>query len=153
MPNRDVSGMIMKKIALGLAISLWAGSALAAQIDVAGRWATEDKASHIVIEDCGDGTPCGKIAWFTPENPDAVDANNPDESLRTQPILGLVILKGFERKGSGWKNGTIYDPEAGKSYSSKIKLADENTLEVKGCIAFICQTQVWTRADEKLSRN
>lgn len=142
----------MKHALLGVGLSLVASTAFAASIDVAGRWATPDKSSHIVIEDCGDGTPCGKIAWFTPEDPDAKDANNPDESLRNQPILGLTILKGFERKGDRWKDGTIYDPEAGKSYASKLELQDDGTLEVKGCIAFLCQTQVWTPAEDKVSQ-
>lgn len=141
----------MKLSVLTLVLSLVTGAAMAGPLDVAGRWETPDKESHIVIEDCGDGTPCGSIAWFTPPAPEAKDVNNPDESLRSRPILGLTILSDFKKKGDQWKGGTIYDPEAGKSYASKLKLTDDDTLEVKGCIAFLCQSQYWTRVEQVAS--
>jgi len=34
----------------------------------------------------------------------------------------------------------------GRSYRSVIRRKGRDRLEVKGCIAFLCQTQVWTRA-------
>lgn len=125
--------------------------AYAAPHDVQGVWLTEDGGSKIIIEDCGDGTPCGRIAWINPDNvvPEnqgaiLLDANNPDLALRDQTLIGLVILDGFRRGGKRWKRGNIYDPESGKSYGSGIKLDEDGTLRVKGCIGPLCQTQTWT---------
>jgi len=111
--------------------------------DVFGTFLTEEKNSHIYIHDCGDGSPCGKIVWLnaqmlgegvTPENA---------KSKNGSPILGLTILKGFESKKNDWRGGTIYDPGKDKSYASRLKRLDDGTLQVKGCIAFLCQTQIW----------
>ena len=57
--------------------------------------------------------------------------------------MGLPLLTGFGDAGSHWK-GTIYDPESGKSYTSKISRNADGTLKVQGCIAFFCKTQTWT---------
>ena len=59
------------------------------------------------------------------------------------------MLDGFEKSGDKWKKGRIYNPEDGKSYKSSIRLDDDpNVLKVKGCIAFFCQSQYWTRVGE-----
>ena len=120
-----------------------AGSAQAAQ-PVAGRWATVDGKAIVTISPCG-GKLCGKIEKIvkpTPGRPQT-DVKNPDPALRSKPLTGLTLLSGFEDAGDVWK-GAIYDPESGKSYSSKISRNANGTLKVQGCIAFFCKTQTWT---------
>lgn len=121
---------------------------------VYGLWLTEAKTATVRIADCGvgpmAGTPCGIVE--TAEIPDGeptTDVNNADPALRDVPIIGLTMLDGFERDGDKWKKGRIYNPEDGKSYKSSIRLDkdDPDVLKVKGCIAFLCQTQEWTRID------
>ena len=116
--------------------------------DVYGTWMTEAKTSQIEISDCGDGTPCGTIVWLdatallpgvTPET--AVDANGDN-------VLGLQMLYGFEKKKKDWRSGTIYDPEHGKTYGSRLNKLENGNLQVKGCIGPFCQTQIWTPAPE-----
>ena len=46
---------------------------------------------------------------------------------------------------NAWAGGTIYDPEGGKTYKSKLRLKGADTLEVDGCVLFFCETQTWTR--------
>lgn len=124
----------------------------AASDSVYGLWLTEAGTGTVRIADCGpgpmEGTPCGTIA--TAEIPDGeptTDVNNDDPALRDEPIIGLTMLDGFEADGDKWKKGRIYNPEDGKSYKSSIRLdkTDPDVLRVKGCIAFFCQTQEWTR--------
>ena len=68
--------------------------------------------------------------------------------MRTRPILGLKLLANFIDKGAGkWENGKIYNPEDGKTYNSKIEVADPKTLKVSGCVFIFCKTQVWTRVE------
>src|SRR5271163_1974330 len=66
----------------------------------------------------------GKIVWLKePTYPDGktkVDKHNPDVAKQTNPILGLNMLKGFVFNDGKWIDGTIYDPENGKTYSCKI---------------------------------
>lgn len=136
----------MKRLSLiAAAAATFASTAYADPHNVFGVWETQAGTSHVEIADCGDETPCGTVVWLdadallpgvTPET--AVDANGDN-------VLGLKILHSFERKKNDWRSGTIYDPEHGKTYGSRIKLKSDNTLQVKGCIGPFCQTQIWTR--------
>lgn len=140
----------MMKFAIAAA-ALIAPAAMADPHDVYGTWLTAAETAALEISDCGDGTPCGAVVWLDPEalreglTPEtAVDENNPDEALRSRPVIGMQMLAEFERKKRDWRSGTIYDPESGKTYGSRIKRLDDGNLQVKGCIGPICQTQVWT---------
>ena len=126
--------------ALSTAINL---PAYAAQ-PVIGRWATVEAKAIVHIAQCGKSL-CGKIEKIlkpTPGRPNT-DVENADPALRSRPLVGLPLLTGFGDAGSHWK-GTIYDPESGKSYTSKISRNADGTLKVQGCIAFFCKTQTWT---------
>jgi uncharacterized protein (DUF2147 family) len=59
-----------------------------------------------------------------------------------------VILKNFEFTGKSWENGTIYDPNNGKTYSCNMKMKSPNELEIRGFIgiSILGRTTVWTRA-------
>ena len=137
--------MRLRLAATALSALTLAGQAHAAQ-PIAGRWLTEDGSAIVQVGPCG-STVCGRIATILKAKPGAptVDANNSDAALRSRPILGLPILTGFTDGGSDWR-GKIYDPRNGKTYKSIVSRAADGTLAVKGCIAFICQTQVWKPA-------
>lgn len=148
----------MKKIVLiplALALSflffpaqmLWAGGNDA----VLGKWYTTDKGAIVEIYECGDKL-CGKIVWLADPNKEdgtpKTDINNPDDKKHNNPIIGLNMLKGFEKDGEyKWDEGSIYDPNNGKTYDCKMTL-DGNTLEVRGYIGFSMfgRTETWTRA-------
>lgn len=140
----------MKTFLLALTLSAVSAQAMASD-GVYGLWLTEAGTGTVRIADCGagpmEGTPCGVIATAAiPEGEPTTDVNNADPALRDMPIVGLTMLDGFEWSGSKWKKGRIYNPEDGKSYKSSIQLDDDpNVLKVKGCVAFLCQTQRWTR--------
>ena len=76
-----------------------------------------------------------------------VDKNNPDKSKRNTPLMGYLLLKNFIYDDGIWKDGTIYDPENGKTYSCKITMKDKNTLDVRGFIgiSLIGRTDEWKR--------
>lgn len=131
---------------LAVSVLLIATNPVSAATPITGHWLTADKNSVVEIADCG-ARLCGKVAKVikpTPGRP-TVDANNPNPALRKRPIIGLSILTDFSDTGSEW-GGTIYDPRSGKSYRSKVAKNTDGTLNVQGCIAFFCQTQVWTAA-------
>lgn len=138
----------MRKLALTAAISMIASPALATDgKDVFGIWKVQSGSALVEIKDCGDGTPCGNLVFIDAPDPASVlDDKNPDAELAKKPLLGSRMLWGFEAKKSKWSGGRIYDAESGKDYKSKIKLQDDGTLEVKGCMGPFCQSQIWTRA-------
>lgn len=128
---------------LAAAMLISSASAFAA-LPVNGRWLTEDGKALVQIGPCGKAV-CGQILKVVKPTPRAPrnDANNPDATLRDRPIEGLRILTEFVDGGSHWK-GKIYDPQSGKTYTSKLSRNPNGTLKVQGCIAFFCKTQTWT---------
>ena len=136
----------MKPALFAIATLIAASASLPAQAaqPVTGRWATVDGKAIVRIAPCGKHL-CGlieRIVKPTPGRPQT-DIKNPDPALRSKPLVGLDLLSGFVDAGDIWK-GTIYDPESGKSYTSKVARNGDGTLKVQGCIAFFCKTQTWT---------
>jgi len=134
----------MKHLILAAVVaSAVCGSASADTKDVFGTFAIVDGSSHINIADCGDGSPCGHVVWFDPAKLMPGQKADDAKDAKGNKILGLTLLKGFSAKASDWRGGTIYDPEEGKTYDSRLKRLKNGKLEVKGCIGPICQTQIW----------
>ncbi|MCY4502270.1 MAG: DUF2147 domain-containing protein [Alphaproteobacteria bacterium] len=44
-----------------------------------------------------------------------------------------------------FSGAALADPENGKTYSSELEMNNPNTLKVRGCVWFFCQTQIWKR--------
>ncbi|WP_435357309.1 DUF2147 domain-containing protein [Emticicia sp. SJ17W-69] len=80
----------------------------------------------------------GKVIWFacipeTPNMEDFKDTENPNPKLRSRKWLGLEVVENLIYNGkSTWENGTIYDPNSGRTYSAVVRLKDPNTLIVRG---------------------
>ena len=136
-----------------LMLSLWIGKISAAQYkadDVVGIWLTGgDHPAKVQVYKSGEKY-YGKIVWLqsTVDNKPMVDLNNPDDSKKNQPIIGLIILRSFEFDDDEWDDGTVYDPENGKTYSCHLTLKNANTLRVRGYIGIplFGRTEVWTRS-------
>ncbi len=126
-----------------------------------GLWATpvddEGGQGHVEITRKGDGYS-GQLVWlaepvYAPDDKKGmggkakVDRENPDPALRSRPTNGLIVLEGFVRSGTNkWTDGTIYDPNNGKTYRCKMQLKGER-LKVRGYIgiSLLGRTTVWTR--------
>jgi len=115
-------------------------------------WYNEEKTSKIQIYKATDGKFYGKVVWLKVPDRDGkpkTDIHNPDDKKKNDPVLGLVILRGFKKDGDKlYDGGTIYDPLNGKTYSCKITNKGD-VLDVRGYIGFswIGRTTVWTKAD------
>ncbi|MEO9470334.1 DUF2147 domain-containing protein [Parasphingorhabdus sp.] len=135
------------KISVIAGLTFLAGPALASG-SINGQWVTQEGDAIIKIGPCGK-TICGRIAKYLVTPPNGVgqrDINNPNKKLRNRKLLGTAVLTGFKLDGDVWR-GRIYDPKTGKSYRSEVSLQSASKLKVKGCIAFFCQGQNWTRAE------
>jgi len=118
-------------------------AATAADASVIGDWLVKDGYANIRIDNCG-GKMWGIVVW---EKTPGLDSENPDPAKRTRPTLGMPVLMGLSpAKEPGKWSGEIYNSNNGKMYSASISLADENTLDLEGCLVWpLCQTQKWTR--------
>ena len=117
-----------------------------AAMPVSSRWLTADKDAVVEIGSC-DASVCGRVSRLItlPPGGTTTDINNPTVTLRHRSLLGLPILTDFVADGDV-RRGRIYDLRKGKTYKSFILRQGDGTLKVQGCIAFLCQTQIWTRA-------
>ena len=124
-----------------------------AQESPVGRWRTIDDASGktksiVEIYPAKDGRYAGKVVEILDlkDGPDPVCDQCKGANL-DKPIKGMVILWGLKPDGTGkWSGGHVLDPENGKTYKSKLALRDGGrTLDMSGCIAFLCRTQAWVR--------
>lgn len=120
---------------------------------IAGEWiTTEAKARVLIIREGKEFV--GKIVWLKEpekEGKPVLDDKNPDEKLRTRPVLGIEILRGFTYDGDNeWSGGKVYDPESGNDYSGTLTLRDAGTLELRGyvLIPLFGRTEVWKRTSQ-----
>jgi uncharacterized protein (DUF2147 family) len=140
---------------LAVSIPCWASSD-----DIVGAWLNQKKDAKIDVFKCGDKY-CGKIVWLkepdypadsklgTPGTP-KLDHYNPDASRKKTPLMGLQIMQDLEFTGdNSWANGKIYDPDNGKTYSSKAKLVSPTDLDLRGFVgvSLLGRTERWTRAN------
>jgi uncharacterized protein (DUF2147 family) len=132
--------------AIGLVLAGSAAAQPGQTPGIEGKWLTDDGKAVVVIDRCGEEI-CGKIATVLDKrrNVPTVDIENPDQSLRNRPIVGLKILSGFRADREGWRGGKAYDPKTGRSYRSTLALDGARRLVVTGCILFICRSMIWQR--------
>lgn len=95
----------------------------------------------------------GKITWLK-EPLDAVgrektDSKNPDVKLQSQPIMGMIFLKGFKKNKNEnkWSGGTIYDAKSGKTYKAWMEPNGEKQLNLRGYVgvSLFGRTEEWMR--------
>ena len=116
-----------------------------------GRWKTIDgdtgkPKSYVEITQAANGTLSGRIVeLINPSRPNPTCDKCKDDR-KGKPITGMEIIRGMKRDGDAYAGGTILKPDEGKVYKSKMELLDGGgRLEVSGCVAFICKSQVWVR--------
>lgn len=125
--------------------------------DIIGIWAIDKGQAHVEIfkDENGYG---GRISWLKDPfyagddeggmaGEPKVDRENPEPELRQRSIAGLRVMDGFQYDGDGkWSDGTLYDPENGKTYKCKIWLTRAGRLKVRGYVgvSLFGRTIEWT---------
>jgi uncharacterized protein (DUF2147 family) len=144
----------MRKVLVLTALVVLAPLAATAKAtDPVGFWSAGEGRSQIEIAPCGNEL-CGKIVWLSEPNDKKgnpkLDRRNPDTTLKAKPLLGLTILselKPSSDRTDQWE-GNVYNPEDGHTYSVYLR-PNDSSMEVEGCLAFICRTQVWPRVHQQ----
>ena len=132
---------------ISFVLTLFLSNTLFAEEGILGYWLTPG--SIVKIENC-ESYVCAKIETiFVDDGRDPkliLDENNRDKALRSRAIVGINVLSGFlvkDVKQKVFKGGTIYDPRRGREFKSNLHLKDDGSLEVEGCLAFICDSEEW----------
>jgi uncharacterized protein (DUF2147 family) len=133
---------------LGLAVA--AGPALAAD-GATGTWRLSDGKVTVKVTPCGTRL-CGRVvALRKPRDGKGrprLDKENPNPALRARPVIGLTILSNMRASGEGRWSGTIYNPDDGNTYSSRMQLLGPTTMRVDGCVAgVLCKSMKFIRVD------
>lgn len=145
--------MHAKKIFVFLFLTLSSLSSFGEEIkseDILGYWLSEEGTAVIEVYK-NEKKIEGKLVWLKVLHEGKVkeklDDKNPDESLRSRSLLGLVNLKDFTFDDDEWEGGTIYDPKSGKTYSAKMALDGKDLLKIRGYvgISLFGRTTEWTR--------
>jgi len=148
----------MQKIVSFLFVILALGNAAGGKVyaqkhktdDILGTWLNEERTAKVQVYKEGNKY-FGKIVWLK-ETLDKVtgkprtDNLNPDEKLKNQPLMGLIMLKNFVFDGDDeWNKGTIYDPKNGKTYSCYMHFETEQILKIRGYIgiSWLGRTTNW----------
>lgn len=153
-PQPLLLGRRLTMLAVTLAMATPVAQALAQDStgSPVGLWRTIDDATKqpkalIRIAEQG-GALVGRIEKvLVPDQADAVCEKCSDER-KGKPVQGMTILSGLKPEGSEWGGGEILDPNNGKVYKARIKLADAGRkLEMRGYIGVpaVGRTQTWLR--------
>ncbi len=118
---------------------------------ILGVWYTPKQDGKIEIYEV-DNHYYGTLISYT--MPYATDINNPDPALRSRAVVGLNIIQDFvyDDAHQQWVNGTIYDPENGKTYTGSLWVdkKDPNQLKARGYVlgmTILGRTETFTRAE------
>ena len=143
---------MIKKMLLSVAL-LATSSWVFAQDITHGTWWNQEKTSKVQFYKQGDKL-YGKVVWLKePNDKDGkprTDKLNPDEKLRSKPLMGLVFLKGFKQANAKkWEDGEIYDPKNGKTYSCYMEVVSSTQINARGYIgiSLIGRTTTFTKAE------
>ena len=83
-----------------------------------------------------------------PEGALRVDLKNDDPALRSRPLAGMELVSNLTRRGEEWRGGEIYDPESGNTYSVRLRIDDDGSLNIRGYVGtpLFGRTTRWTPA-------
>ena len=137
----------MKKLIISAILVLCTVMAFAQTNDadrILGTYLSENKTGKVEVTK-QNGKYIGTLVWTSIAG--AKDEKNPDASLKKRTLKGVVILKDMTYDNGIWKNGTIYDPESGNTYTATIKLKSDGNLTLRGYIGVpaLGRNSVWTR--------
>lgn len=107
-----------------------------------GLWLNPHNSVAVHTGACGERL-CGWIVWANSEAiSDAKDSG-------VSNLIGIRLLENYTPAGRRAWAGTVYVPDMGRRFASRIEEVSASTLRVKGCIlgGLICKSQMWTRIE------
>ena len=106
--------------------------------EIIGTWFNPDGTVAVRTGDCA-GRLCGWISWASPEAlQDARDSG-------IERLIGIELLQNYRSEAPGRWRGTVFVPDMGHSFKSRITQLSPNNLKISGCLlgGFVCMSQVW----------
>ncbi|HTV24639.1 MAG TPA: DUF2147 domain-containing protein [Polyangiaceae bacterium] len=146
-------GLLLGSLMLSTVGSLTLARSARADDTPVGYWTTIDddgKTATSIIQIYPRGKKLyGKIVRFINPREKDPKCTACDGPRKNQRILGMEILRDFERDDDEWSGGYILDPRNGTEYKCYMELQDGGKkLKVRGYvgIALLGRTQYWQKA-------
>jgi uncharacterized protein (DUF2147 family) len=120
--------------------------------DITGKWKTIDdktgQAKSIIEIYVKNDKYFGKIIEIFDKSKRDKLCEKCEDQDKNKPVLGLVIIKNIKKEGVNFENGTIMDPENGKTYSCSLT-PSKNKLKVRGFVGFSMfgRNQTWEKVE------
>jgi uncharacterized protein (DUF2147 family) len=121
------SSLLTRSVALTLFVIALPGIACA--FDPYGTWMRPSTGTQVSFYDCG-----GKLTKIV-----AVK----DERRKSK--IGTVIIPGATKSADNQWKGDLLNADDGKIYAGVVTMQGPNALNLKGCVAFMCQGETWTK--------
>ena len=138
----------MKRILAAAMMAALAGGMAQAGEGPAGVWRMTSGKVTVRISDCG-GDLCGTIVGLKKpldkHGQPKRDKDNPNKALRNRPVIGLTILSNMRPSDDNSGEGTIYNPDDGNTYKSRMVLKGSDTMKVDGCVMVLCKSMTFIR--------
>ncbi|OQW33627.1 MAG: hypothetical protein A4E19_02985 [Nitrospira sp. SG-bin1] len=139
-----------------ITLSCFLGATTSAeQLSPVGLWYNIDdrtgqpRAEIRIIE--RDGVLTGRIERSLSADPSREESHcgKCTDDRKGQRLIGMEIIRGARpAKDQWWEGGTILDPDNGKTYSLRLRVADDKgSLLVRGYIGPFFRTQTWHRVE------
>ncbi len=122
------------------------GAAGALAQGVVGTWQTP-AGGLVSIYRCG-AQVCATVVQLDRRTTDTTDVMNPKAELRTRPLCGLEVGRGFNPVDAAHaEGGELYDPNSGKTYRGSMTAESANMLKLRGYVGvkLFGRTETWTR--------
>ena len=125
-----------------MAAGVPAAAAHRAPVQPDGLWLNPHSSVAVRAGPCG-ANLCGWIIWANQE----AQADARDGGIAK--LVGIELLQDYHSDGGSTWAGTVFVPDMGRHFASKIALVGPDRLKVQGCIlgGLICKSQVWTRIE------
>lgn len=125
----------LKALSVAAIVSLFSTFSLAyGNYSPVGSWKVSTGESRYKIYSCGDkGDICVTLIWL----------NNASRTPENLKLLGHNVVKHAKPNGPNSWSGII--SLNGNKYSGTMTMTGENSMILKGCVSFICQTYYFNR--------
>lgn len=136
---RSMRGVLATAIAAAMAFALPVGAAAAPAASPLGTWLNPYGSVAVRTGACGDRL-CGWVVWAS------ADAQADAREGGVTGLIGTQLLENYRPASGGWV-GTVFVPDMGRRFYSKIEPVGSDGLRVKGCIlhGLVCRSQLWHR--------
>jgi len=124
---------------LGLLITGLAAPAFAGDMadKAVGVWLRPSMGWNVEFSMCGDKL-CGEVV-----SGDDVDKKTGES------VVGIKMLYDLKKIDDDKWKGKMYNPGDGGTYKGIVRVMDENTIKMSGCMmGIMCRSEVWTRVEE-----